>query len=47
VTGFVPAHTPASHLSVCVQPLLSLQAVPSDLAGFEQTPVEGLQVPAA
>jgi hypothetical protein len=38
--------TPASHASVCVQRLPSLHDVPSDLAGFEQMPVAGSQVPA-
>jgi hypothetical protein len=33
-------------VSVCVQALPSLQAVPSAFAGFEQVPFDGLQVPA-
>jgi hypothetical protein len=40
-------HTPAWQVSVCVQALPSLQAVPSAAFGFEQTPVAGLQTPAA
>jgi hypothetical protein len=45
-TGFVPVQTPASQVSVCVQPLPSSQAAPFDLAGLEQVPVAGSQVPA-
>src|SRR6185295_15044783 len=41
----VPAQVPDWQLSVCVQALPSLQAVPLGAAGFEQ-PVAGLQVPA-
>src|SRR5206468_11925351 len=37
---------PLSQVSVCVQALPSLQAVPSPLAGSEHAPVAGLQVPA-
>ena len=37
---------PAWQVSVCVQPLLSLQAVPLGAAGFEQLPSTGSQVPA-
>ena len=44
-TGFAPVQTPDWHVSVCVQALPSLQAVPSGLAGFEH-PDTGLQVPA-
>jgi hypothetical protein len=33
-------------VSVWVQALVSLQAVPSDWGGFEQRPVPGLHVPA-
>jgi hypothetical protein len=47
VTVFAPVHAPAWQVSVCVQELPSLQDVPSALLGFEQTPVPGLQVPAA
>jgi hypothetical protein len=46
VTGFDPVHAPAWHVSVCVQALPSLQVVPFNAVGFEQTPVDGLQVPA-
>src|SRR5262249_48545206 len=35
-TGLLPAHTPAWQVSVCVQALPSLQAVPLALAGVEQ-----------
>jgi hypothetical protein len=45
-TGFDPVQTPAWQVSVCVQALPSLQAVPLAAGGLEQTPVEGLQVPA-
>ena len=45
-SGFPPVQTPDMHMSVCVQPLVSSQAVPSVLAGFEHVPVDGLQVPA-
>jgi hypothetical protein len=41
-----PAQVPAAHTSLAVQALSSLQVVPSGAAGFEQTPVAGLQVPA-
>jgi hypothetical protein len=46
VTGFAPLHVPAWHVSVCVQALPSVQDAPFGLAGFEQVPVDGLQVPA-
>ncbi len=39
-------HTPARQVSVWVQALPSLQAVPSPLARLEQRPVAGSQVPA-
>ena len=42
-----PTQTPAWQLSDCVQALPSLQAEPSLRAGLEQTPLAGLQVPAA
>jgi hypothetical protein len=45
-TGFAPAQTPAWQVSVCVHASLSLQAVPSAIAGFEHWPVAGLHVPA-
>src|SRR2546425_837211 len=44
--GLLPVQTPERQESVWVQALPSLQAVPSGASGFEQTPVEGLQVPA-
>jgi hypothetical protein len=37
--------TPFWQVSACVQALLSLQAVPLGLIGFEQTPVAVLHVP--
>jgi hypothetical protein len=46
VTGFPPVHVPVWHVSVCVQAFPSLQLLPSDLAGFEHTPVPVLHVPA-
>jgi hypothetical protein len=46
VTGFEPTHAPAWQLSICVQALPSLHAVPFAALGFEQTPVDGSQVPA-
>ena len=45
VTGFAPAHAPFWHVSICVQALASLHAVPFALAGFEHIPVIGSQVP--
>jgi hypothetical protein len=45
-TELPPVHVPDWHVSVCVQALPSLQAVPSDWGGFEQTPVLGSQMPA-
>src|SRR5207249_1127645 len=45
-TGFAPTQLPFWQLSVCVQALPSLQAVPLVLfVGAEHTPVAGLQVP--
>ena len=46
VTGLEPVHVPDRHVSVCVQALPSLHAVPSAAFGSEQTPVAGLHVPA-
>src|SRR5262249_50062761 len=43
----VPTQAPAWQLSPCVQAFPSLQALPFILAGFEQTPVAGLHVPAS
>ena len=42
-----PVQTPALQVSLCVQALPSLQAVPSDTAGLEHLPVAGAHVPAA
>ncbi len=39
-------HVPFWQLSVCVQALPSLHAVPLAVTGFEQVPVLGLQMPA-
>src|SRR5438034_1268517 len=47
MTGLLPVQTPLWQLSVCVQALPSLQALPLAFAGFEHVPVAGLQVPAA
>jgi hypothetical protein len=44
--GFPPVQAPAWQVSVRVQALPSLQAVPSVTFGFEQAPVDGLHVPA-
>ena len=46
VTGLVPVHVPAWHVSVCVQALPSLHEIPFGALGFEQVPVAGLHVPA-
>jgi hypothetical protein len=46
-TGLPPVHAPAWHVSVCVQAFESLHVAPFALAGFEQRPVLGLQVPAS
>ena len=46
VTGLEPKQVPLWQVSVRVQALLSLQAVPLALAGLEQVPVDGLQAPA-
>ena len=46
MTGLVPVQVPDWHVSVCVHELPSVQPVPSFAAGFEQTPVPGLHVPA-
>src|SRR6266481_7487579 len=45
-TGFAPVQVPAWQVSVWVQALPSLQATPSALAGLEQVPLAGSQVPA-
>jgi hypothetical protein len=44
--GGPPTQLPLEHLSAVVQALLSLQKVPSAIAGFEHWPFDGLQVPA-
>ena len=44
--GLEPVHTPLWQVSVCVQALPSLHAVPSVFDGFEQVPLEGSHVPA-
>jgi hypothetical protein len=44
-TGFPPVQAPDWQVSVRVHALPSLQATPSALLGFEQTPVEVSQVP--
>jgi hypothetical protein len=46
VTGLAPVQVPAWHESVCVQALPSSHDAPSAFAGFEQTPVALLHVPA-
>lgn len=46
VTGLPPVQIPAWQVSPVVQPLPSEQAAPFDLTGFEQSPVDGEQVPA-
>src|SRR5205823_5525717 len=45
-TGFVPVQLPPWQVSAWVQASPSLHAVPSGLAGFEQTPLAGSHVPA-
>lgn len=45
-TGLAPLHAPFWHESTWVHALPSLQLVPFVAVGFEQTPVDGLQVPA-
>src|SRR5437879_3036072 len=42
----LPVQTPLWQVSVCVQALPSLQALPLTFAGFEHVPVVGEQVPA-
>lgn len=44
-TGFPPVQVPVWQVSVRVQPLPSLQVVPSALFGFEQAPVDVSQAP--
>ena len=46
-TGEAPAtQVPAVHVSAPLHTVASAQELPSGLAGFEQTPVDVLQVPA-
>src|SRR5438445_3415424 len=45
-TGWLPVQVPLWQVSVCVQALPSLHAVPSAFAGFEHVPLAGSQVPA-
>src|SRR5204862_1654241 len=45
-TGLLPVHTPARQVSVCVQALPSLHAVPLLAFGLEHWPVAVSQVPA-
>jgi hypothetical protein len=45
VTGLPPVQVPDWQVSVCVQPLPSLQAVPLAFGGLEHWPLAGLQVP--
>src|SRR5947208_2723922 len=45
-TGLLPVQSPLWQVSVWVQALPSLQAVPLALVGFEHVPVAGSQVPA-
>src|SRR5438094_2245590 len=47
VTGLLPTQLPPWQLSLCVQALLSLQAVPLAAAGFVHWPVAGSHVPAS
>jgi len=47
VTGLLPVQLPFSHVSVCVQALPSLHAVPSGFVGFEHVPLAGSHVPAS
>src|SRR5262249_13689990 len=46
-TGLAPLQTPASQVSLCVQALPSVQAVPLAFSGLEQVPFAGSQVPAS
>ena len=45
MTGLVPVHVPARHMSAFEQASLSSHAIPSDLTGNEQMPLAGLQAP--
>src|SRR5438034_1006934 len=46
-TGFIPTQAPAWQASVWVQASPSVQALPFGLAGVEQVPVAGSQMPAS
>jgi len=46
-TGLAPVHVPAWQVSLVVQALPSLHALPFGFAGFEHAPVDGLQTPAS
>jgi len=46
-TGFDPVQAPPWQVSDCVQAFPSLHDVPFGFAGFEQTPVAELHVPAS
>ena len=46
ITGFEPVHEPLWHVSVCVQELPSLHAVPLAAEGLEHIPLVGSQAPA-
>src|SRR5205814_19761 len=47
VTGLLPTQLPPWQVSLCVQALPSLQAVPLAAAGLEHSPVAGSHVPAS
>src|SRR3989338_8770376 len=47
MTGLLPMHVPAWHVSVWEHALPSLHPDPSGFAGSPQSPVAGSQVPAA
>jgi hypothetical protein len=46
LTGDAPVHVPAWQVSACVHRFPSLHTVPLDLAGLEQIPEDGSQLPA-
>ena len=45
-TGLPAEHVPDTHVSAWVQALKSVHELPSGFTGFEQTPFDGLHVPA-
>jgi hypothetical protein len=47
LTGLAPTQVPAWQVSLWVQALPSLHAVPFGFGGFEQAPVAGSHVPAS